>query len=130
MKFKAPNDHHLLLLLLVLACLPFTMANWIGSGDAGPAEEHRQRPVPFAPLGTAPTSPHQDLPTKDDSYSDIEVTYGFRAPAPADARDEDQTNKEPEAYKQLKNNLSPVIRQRLTELLKKALTVESAIEAA
>ncbi|KAI8556912.1 hypothetical protein RHMOL_Rhmol05G0293200 [Rhododendron molle] len=31
---------------------------------------------------------------------------------------------------QIKKNLGPVIRQRLRELLKKALTVESAIEAA
>ncbi|KAF7143351.1 hypothetical protein RHSIM_Rhsim05G0210100 [Rhododendron simsii] len=37
---------------------------------------------------------------------------------------------EPEAYRQIKKNLGPVIRQRLRELLKKALTVESAIEAA
>ncbi|KAF7143478.1 hypothetical protein RHSIM_Rhsim05G0208400 [Rhododendron simsii] len=37
---------------------------------------------------------------------------------------------EPEAYRQIKKNLGPVIRQRLRELLKKALTIESAIEAA
>ncbi|KAI8556922.1 hypothetical protein RHMOL_Rhmol05G0294300 [Rhododendron molle] len=37
---------------------------------------------------------------------------------------------EPEAYRQIKKNLGPVIRQRLRELLEKALTVESAIEAA
>ncbi|XP_058216056.1 uncharacterized protein LOC131327077 [Rhododendron vialii] len=115
--------HHLclLLLLLLLANFPSTMANWKNNVAVNP----------------------------DDSNNDIEVTYGFSPPAPADARDEDQTNKgewfqcrcppsafecpitlEPEAYKQLKNNLGPVIRQRLTELLKKALTVESAIEAA
>lgn len=29
----------------------------------------------------------------DASNNDIEVTYGFMPPAPADARDEDQTNK-------------------------------------
>ncbi|KAG5550453.1 hypothetical protein RHGRI_015424 [Rhododendron griersonianum] len=47
----------------------------------------------FRSSGHCSYLPHQDQPTKDDSYSDIEVTYGFRAPAPADARDEDQTNK-------------------------------------
>ncbi|KAI8556918.1 hypothetical protein RHMOL_Rhmol05G0293900 [Rhododendron molle] len=46
------------------------------------------------------------------------------------SRDEDQTNEEPEAYRQIKKNLGPAIRQRLRELLEKALTIESAIEAA
>ncbi|KAG5550450.1 hypothetical protein RHGRI_015421 [Rhododendron griersonianum] len=80
--------HCLLLLLLLLANFPSTMANWSNNVAVNPGERR-------CPPST------------------------FECPLTV----------EPEAYKQLKNNLGPIIRQRLTELLKKALTVESAIEA-
>ncbi|KAF7143114.1 hypothetical protein RHSIM_Rhsim05G0209300 [Rhododendron simsii] len=128
MEFKAPNDHHLLLLLLVLACLPFTMASEPRPGDAGSAGAHKKRPAPTPPLGTAPTSPHQDQPTKgEQSVSKNSVQY-CEAEPPSVC--ECPSTSEPEVVKHLKNNLGTAIRQRLMELLEKTRTIESAIEVA
>ncbi|KAH7866889.1 hypothetical protein Vadar_026362 [Vaccinium darrowii] len=136
MEFKAPTNHHLLLLLLrlilvlELANLSFAMATIADNGN-GNTGEHAGERVEFNAFPSAAAS-KEVLKTGEQLVAENDKQYWgaeFQCQCPPSAY-ECPLTLEPEAFKQLKNNLGPVIRQRLRELLKKALTVESAIDAA
>ena len=69
---------------------------------------------------------HLDPQSNEENYKQCAAEFECQCPSVCEC----PLTLEPDAFKQLKKNLAPVIRQRLRELFKKVLTVESAIEAA
>ncbi|KAH7865122.1 hypothetical protein Vadar_024989 [Vaccinium darrowii] len=155
MEFKAPTNHHVLLilvrllLLLVLVYLPFAMANTARNDlhNRGPSGEHRPlAPIQYVPLedNTEKGPSGENKKGEDDSgLSNLfELTeepsveqnksQSCTVPElqcqPCPSVFECPLTLEPEAFMELKNNLGPVIRQRLMELLEKTRIVESAFE--
>ncbi|KAG5512664.1 hypothetical protein RHGRI_038950 [Rhododendron griersonianum] len=135
------NYHlHLLLLVLALDYLPSTMAigvspGWnddLPGGNSHPVHPNIQK-YPYLPLAPA-NAPNKDQTNMgEQSIDEMNMPYcgaEYQCQCPPSSLIECPLTLEPEAYRQIKKNLGPVIRQRLKELLKKALTVESAIEAA
>ncbi|KAH7865928.1 hypothetical protein Vadar_013246 [Vaccinium darrowii] len=152
MEFKAPTIHRLLLifvrllLVLVLACLMFAMEKTAGDlQNSGPSGEHP--PLPPIQYVSHEDNTKKGENNKDEDDSSLSNLFELTEepsveqnkvqscgvpelqcqPCPPSVF-ECPLTLEPEAFKELKNNLGPVIRQRLMELLEKTRIVESAFE--
>ncbi|KAH7865788.1 hypothetical protein Vadar_011187 [Vaccinium darrowii] len=138
MEFKAPANHRplflllRLLLLLILANIPFTMAQTYDGAahmKRTPSIGHEDDPDDFDFTVLAPARNQDQTKTVNAGEHSVEKnnaqSLGYQS-CPSTC--ECPLTLEPEAFKALKNNLVPVIRQRLMELLEKMRTFESAFE--
>ncbi|KAH7865438.1 hypothetical protein Vadar_006720 [Vaccinium darrowii] len=136
MEFNAPTSHHhllllllRLLLLLVLAYLPFAMANTASKDPLKPGPPDKNiKDEDYTGLSnmfelTEEASVGQN---KAQSCGVPELQCKVCKPCPPVF--ECPSTFQPETFKELKNDLGPVIRQRLMELLEKTRIVESAFE--
>ncbi|KAH7866199.1 hypothetical protein Vadar_016975 [Vaccinium darrowii] len=128
MEFKAPASHRpllllRLLLLLMLAYIPFTMADTVVIQDSsGSKPIHKNPAVGFG----GPPAPKQHQ-SKTEVHS-VSCPVPELQCQPCPSVFECPSTFQPETFKELKNNLGPVIHQRLMELLEKTHIVESAFE--
>ncbi|GFY83749.1 hypothetical protein Acr_03g0005230 [Actinidia rufa] len=135
MEYKAQYQHNFLilclLLLLLLTSFPSTMANFKDNLPTNPGDANANTKVTYGFSRPAPDAPKEDQNKKgpqsnEETYQQCAAEFECRCPSVCEC----PLTLEPDAFKQLKKNLAPVIRQRLKKLFKKELTVESAIEAA
>ncbi|KAL6987760.1 hypothetical protein U1Q18_013507 [Sarracenia purpurea var. burkii] len=143
-RWNRRNHHHLhLLIVLLLASLSFTIANHQIQRNPSSNAFQGISGDPFADDDDDDFEPaaNGDLPPPNESgNSDFPppsgggnkecvsgtVEFHCQCPAVCDC----PLTLEPKDFVKLRENLAPVIRERLTGLLKKALTIESAKEAA
>ncbi|GFY83759.1 hypothetical protein Acr_03g0005330 [Actinidia rufa] len=136
MEYKAQYQHNFLilclLLLLLLTSFPSTMANhkdMLPTNIPGDGNGNTKLTIGFSRPAHDATKEDQNKKgpqSNEETYQQCAAEFECRCPSVCEC----PITLEPDAVKQLKKNLAPVIRQRLKELFKKVLTVESAIEAA
>ncbi|GFY83751.1 hypothetical protein Acr_03g0005250 [Actinidia rufa] len=132
MEYEAQHQHNFLilclLLLLLLTSFPSTMANIKDNLPITKRSPNSNTKVTyeFTPPATREDQTKKGPQSNEENYQECTAEKECRCPSVCEC----PITLEPNAFKQLKKNLAPVMHLRLRELFKKVLTMESAIEAA